>query len=250
MIDFLAIWAVCYAINLALYFGMGWGLMRLNRDHPELKIQPGRDGMKRARAEILESVASIAVTTFCLALALLITWNGWGLWALSDWGILNTIIGAVLLIVGYDTWYYWAHRLLHTGPFYRFHQWHHKSVAPTVWSADSQSVVETALIQGFMIAAALVLPITPVALILHRLYDHVNGQIGHCGYEYAGGPATSFPSPMVAVAYHDVHHSRFKYNFGNYFSVWDRLMGTMDPGYDAKNREASVGTKSNEAHQG
>ncbi|MEM0944184.1 MAG: sterol desaturase family protein, partial [Pseudomonadota bacterium] len=191
-----------------------------------------RDGIARARAEIFESLSSIGYTAFCLALALTLSINGWGLWPAETWGVVPTLIALGLLIIGYDAWFYWAHRLLHTKMFYRYHQWHHKSLAPTPWSADSQSAVETLMIQSFMVAATLLMPITPWALVLHRLYDHINGQIGHAGVEYAGGPLTRAPSPLVAVRFHDRHHERFTVNYANYFSIWDRIMGTLDPAYD------------------
>ena len=232
LLTFLGLFAATYAVNVALYLGLGWALIRLNRAHPDRRLQANRDGETRARAEILESLQSIAWTSACLALALTLSLNGWGLWPAESHGLLPTLIALPLLVIGYDAWFYWAHRALHLDALYRFHSWHHKSVAPTPWSADSQSAVETILIQSFMVVATLLLPITPAALILHRLYDHINGQIGHSGHEWASGPLTRFPSPMVAVRYHDVHHARFRYNFGNYFSIWDRVMGTMDPEYD------------------
>ena len=37
---------------------------------------------------------------------------------------------------------------------------------------------------------------------------------------------------MVCVTFHDQHHAHFRYNFANFFSVWDRLCGTLDPRYD------------------
>ncbi len=35
------------------------------------------------------------------------------------------------------------------------------------------------------------------------------------------------------MTFHDQHHSRFRYNYANFFSFWDRVMGTLDPKYDA-----------------
>jgi sterol desaturase/sphingolipid hydroxylase (fatty acid hydroxylase superfamily) len=34
------------------------------------------------------------------------------------------------------------------------------------------------------------------------------------------------------ATYHNIHHSRVGCNFGGWFTYWDRLMGTGDPGYD------------------
>lgn len=231
--DFAWIFAVAYALNLAAYFGFGRALLWWNARHPERRLQPDRDGLARARAEMMESVRSIAVTAACLALALTLQIHGLTLW--TPWtGVLGFVAGFALLVVLYDAWFYWAHRLLHTRAFYRFHHWHHRSVAPTVWSSDSQTVVETAMIQGFQVAAAALLPAGPLALIAHRIYDHVNGQFGHAGYEYFADPTTRYPSPMVCTTFHDQHHELFTWNYANYFSLWDRLMGTLHPGYDAK----------------
>ena len=34
----------------------------------------------------------------------------------------------LLLMWGFQAYYYWLHRLLHTRPFMRFHRWHHADV--------------------------------------------------------------------------------------------------------------------------
>lgn len=238
LLDLLGLSALIYALNLAAYFGLGWAILKVNARHPDRRIQPNRDGLKRAVPEMKESALSILVTAVCLALALTLQIHGLTLF--TPWqGIWGLIGGMVLLVVGYDAWFYWSHRLLHTQLFYRFHSWHHRSVAPTVWSSDSQTAAETALIQSFQVFAALLLPIPALALILHRLYDHVNGQLGHSGFEYFADRTTRFPSPMVCVTFHDLHHERFRWNFANYFSFWDRVMGTLSPDYDAKVDEAA-----------
>ncbi|MEM7546872.1 MAG: sterol desaturase family protein [Pseudomonadota bacterium] len=224
---------IIWIATTMLYFLCGWAILRYAQRHPERKIQEGRDGIMRARAEIRESLRSMAVTSLCMAVAIALTMFGYTLWSPME-GIIGILVSAGILILGYDVYYYWAHRLLHTKRFIRFHRWHHKSIAPTVWSTDSQSVVETFMIQSFMIWAAVLLPIAPLAFVLHRLYDHINGQLGHCGYEFFADRTTRFPSPMVCTSYHDQHHELYNWNYGNYFSIWDRLHGTLHPDYDAK----------------
>ena len=39
-----------------------------------------------------------------------------------------------------------------------------------------------------------------------------------------------------ATTHHDLHHSSFHYNYGLYFTWWDRLMGTEHPAYRAQLR--------------
>ncbi|HZD26068.1 MAG TPA: sterol desaturase family protein, partial [Alphaproteobacteria bacterium] len=57
--------------------------------------------------------------------------------------------------------------------------------------------------------------------------------VGHCGFEV-------FPRGMVrsrwfgwitGVTHHDLHHQDARWNFGLYFTWWDRWMGTEHPDY-------------------
>ena len=42
-----------------------------------------------------------------------------------------------------------------------------------------------------------------------------------------------------AVTHHDLHHQRYTVNYGLYFTIWDRIMGTLAPDSDAVYREAA-----------
>lgn len=224
----IAIWIA----TTALYFLGGFAIIAYARRHPERKIQPDKnDGRSRAKIEIKESIISIAFTSVCMSLAICLPMFGYTLWSPWDsW--FGVLAGAAILIIGYDAWFYWAHRLLHTRRFIRYHRSHHISRAPTVWSTDAQTIVETLMIQSWMVLAVLIFPIPPLSVVLHRLYDHINGQLGHCGYEFFASPTTRRPWPMVCTTYHDQHHELYRWNYGNYTSLWDRLGGTLHPDYD------------------
>jgi len=231
--DFLAILLLAFTVNLVLYYLLGLAIIALSKRYPHKKIQPNRDGMKRARTEMYESLWCILTTSTCLALALSLQIHGYTLW--QSWGgLIGTTASVLLIFVLYDAWFYWAHRALHTRMFYRFHKDHHRALAPTVWSADSQSPVETAMCQSFLVVAAVFLPVSQLAIIIHRVWDHVNSQIGHSGFEFFADRTTRYPSPFICTTFHDQHHEKFKYNFANYFSVWDRVMGTIAPDYDSQ----------------
>ncbi|MDJ0929945.1 sterol desaturase family protein [Breoghania sp.] len=66
---------------------------------------------------------------------------------------------------------------------------------------------------------------------------------GHSGFEFWASPASRAPSPMVCVTFHNQHHSRFKYNYANFFSLWDRLMATIDPKNTMRRSKASSGSE-------
>ncbi|MEM9011746.1 MAG: sterol desaturase family protein [Pseudomonadota bacterium] len=243
ILEFLAIWAAVYAATVAAYFGLGNLLIWVNNRHPERRIQPLRRGEKRAREEILNSLRSLIVTCFCLAGGIFVQLQGWTLWQagplLSWW----TLVWFAVSVVAFDTWFYWGHRLMHSKRLYKFHFLHHRSVAPTVWSQYSDGEVDAFVMQSFYLFAPMILPLHPLVLIAHRTWDHINGQIGHSGFEYFADQTTRFPSPMVCVTFHDQHHEHFRYNYANFFSFWDRLCGTLHPDYDTKVQSYDVSSE-------
>lgn len=232
--DVVVIFATVYVVHLGAYFGLGGILSAVNRRHPDRRLQPARRGETRATAEIRASLIALLPISSLMAIGLAAQAHGLGLFApfeVTLWQWLG-LLGLTLVI--YDAWFYWAHRLMHWRPLYRFHRLHHRSVAPTVWSTYSDHPVDAAVHQAFLLIAPLVLPISPGILIAHRIIDHINGQIGHSGFEYFAGPAARIPWPGLCVAFHDDHHARFTCNFGNFLSIWDRIMGTISPDYDQR----------------
>lgn len=239
--DFAAVFAAVYAAMLAVYFATGLMLTALNRRNPERKIQKGRDGAKRAAEDIRSSVSALAVSAALLSAGYFAQTKGWTMAPLeASWWSLPLMFVVSLLL--YDAWFYWGHRLLHLPALYRFHAPHHKAVAPTAWSNDSSTSVDTLIEHGYYLVVWFVLPMPAAALFAQRLYDQVSGMIGHSGHEYFASPTSRWPSPMICTTFHDLHHSGFRYNYGNFFSLWDRMMGTVDPRYDAMVKEMEAGS--------
>jgi sterol desaturase/sphingolipid hydroxylase (fatty acid hydroxylase superfamily) len=232
-LEFLTLLTAVYFSTVALYFAIGFAIEWFNRRNEGRRIQKTRRGEKRRRMEMRQSLASIFVTSLSLAVGLYVQHTGMTPmpWRLTWW---NAVPLFLLTMVLFDTWFYFAHRLLHTKPLYRFHQLHHRSFTPTVWSNDSIGLVDTALSQGFYAVIVFFVPLPPLILIANRLFDQINGTFGHAGFEYFASRTARAPSPMLCTTYHDQHHAEFKYNFANYFSFWDRLMGTISPDYDTR----------------
>lgn len=233
VLTFLAILGAIYAATVTLYFVLGIGITWFNNRNPERRIQKGRRGEKRMWPEIRQSMISILVTSTSVAIGIFAQYQGWAWtpWEFSWWTAAPLFL---LTMVLFDAWFYFAHRALHTKVLYKYHALHHKSVAPTVWSNDSIGIVDTALSQGFYAVVVFFVPIPPLILLAHRTFDHINGTFGHAGFEYFASKTSRYPSPMLCTIYHDQHHSEFRYNYSNYFSFWDRVLGTISPTYDKK----------------
>ncbi|MFZ4070310.1 MAG: sterol desaturase family protein [Caulobacterales bacterium] len=77
--------------------------------------------------------------------------------------------------------------------------------------------------------------------MLHLL---ARNTIGHSGYELF--PATRNGKPLfdwlTTVTHHDLHHEK-GFNYGHYFTFWDRLIGAEHPDYHARFAPAVRATK-------
>jgi len=228
-------WLAVYGLLLLTYLTVGLAIRWLNRTQRlgARKIQEKHCPAKLIHRDIGTSVRSLATISFFVALGYSLFRIGFGFKAPESVAAQSlSLVGSLLL---YDTWFYWGHRLIHSNRlFKRIHAWHHRTVTPTVWSNNSDTFLDNLFLQSYWIAVHFLLPISPEAVLLHKLYDQVTGIIGHSGHEYMASRLAKFPSVLLGTTFHDQHHSRMHYNFANHFSHWDRLMGTITKDYDAK----------------
>jgi sterol desaturase/sphingolipid hydroxylase (fatty acid hydroxylase superfamily) len=222
--------AAVYAALLATYVVTCLIVTRLNRR--TVKIQPFRETapsqIRRDRKQSMLSLAVIAAMLGCGHWTY--TALGWGFRPLP--GIGGTVLSLIASLFLFDTWFYWLHRLIHTRLFYRrVHRWHHLTIAPVVWSNNSDRLIDNLFLQSYWFVAHLLIPIAPAMLFAHKIYDQITGVIGHSGHEH-GGRWCWPPSPLVGVTHHDQHHQFFRCNYATHFIWWDRMMGTLHPDHD------------------
>jgi sterol desaturase/sphingolipid hydroxylase (fatty acid hydroxylase superfamily) len=159
-----------------------------------------------------------------------------------SWGIFA--LQAVAMIIAHDAYFYWMHRGLHHKRLFRAtHLHHHKSRTPTPWAAYSfsswEAVTEAAFVPLFLLAARTLgveyMGFAVFIFLWHMIFRNV---IGHAGVEPypAGWVDNKFVSWWNTTTHHDLHHSAGSYNFGLYFTWWDRMMGTEHPQYKERFR--------------
>ncbi|RYD58458.1 MAG: sterol desaturase family protein [Sphingobacteriales bacterium] len=158
-----------------------------------------------------------------------------------------------LSLVLHDTYFYWMHRLLHHKALFKYaHLVHHKSTNPSPWASYSFHFLEAVVEGGILAVVAFVLPMHPLAVILFILSSFVINVYGHLGYELMpkGFRHSVWFEVLNTSVHHNLHHSKFKGNYGLYFRVWDRLLGTEHPDYVKeydKVQTARFGTSTEEA---
>lgn len=147
------------------------------------------------------------------------------------WVIPVTLIAGLII---HDTYFYWLHRLLHHPRlFKRTHLVHHKSTNPSPWASYSFHVLE-AIPEGLvLLPVVMILPMHTITVALFIVVGFVINVYGHLGYEIMPRRFRNSWAFQVfnTSVHHNLHHSRFRGNYGLYFRGWDRLMGTEHPDY-------------------
>ncbi len=203
------------------------------------KIRDATPPAKQLALEFLVSLRSIAIfSTVGLATFML---ERFGLLPgpkiAVGWGPAWFWISLVLMIVAHDAYFYWAHRLMHHPRVFRlFHRRHHKSMNPSPFTAYSFDLGEAAVMAAFVPLWIICVPTQWGVSGLFMLHQIVRNTLGHAGYELM--PARGDGRPMFDVfttaTHHDLHHAQAGWNYGLYFTFWDRLMGTEHPDYHAR----------------
>ncbi len=143
-------------------------------------------------------------------------------------------VSLVLSLVIHDTYFYWMHRLIHHDRVFRYvHLVHHRSVNPSPWASYSFHAVEALLEGAVIIVLAFVLPLHPGTVLAFTLVSFLINVYGHLGYEIMprGFRHSVWFGIINTSCHHNLHHRRFKGNYGLYFRWWDRLMKTEHPDY-------------------
>jgi len=200
------------------------------------KIRDSRPPPRQLLIEFLVSIRSIAIfstiglLTFALFRAGLLP----GPYIAKSWGPVWFWTSLVLMIVAHDAWFYWTHRLIHDRRlFRRFHRRHHRSNNPSPFTAYSFDLGEAAINGVFVPLWVILVPTQWPVIGLLMLHQIVRNTIGHSGYELF--PARKDGRPLIpwltTVTHHDLHHAQAGWNYGLYFTWWDKLMGTEHPQY-------------------
>jgi sterol desaturase/sphingolipid hydroxylase (fatty acid hydroxylase superfamily) len=222
-------------MTLMLWAGARWTASR--------RIQKRTAGMSDRRREILHSLMSVAIFAI------------WGMatLAMNKAGVIHLAFAApplwraalefIGIVLAHDAYFYWMHRGLHTrAMFHRAHFTHHLSRTPTPWAAYSFAPMEGAFEGMFLPLFLLFVPMHGIVVLAFLIHQIARNVIGHSGHELAWPGFTRSPLTgwLTTTTHHDLHHSQGGYNFGLYFTWWDRWMGTEHPRYHDAFETAAV----------
>jgi len=138
-------------------------------------------------------------------------------------------LSVLVYLALHDTWFYWTHRWMHWPRLFKIaHSVHHASRPPTAWAAMSFHPLEA--VTGAVVIPVLVfaVPIQIAALGVVLAVMTLMGVTNHMGWEMfpkwlVHGPAGRW---LITASHHELHHQKYRCNYGLYFRFWDRLCGT------------------------
>ena len=226
-----------YVLAIAAFYLVCRVIFR--RSTQSRKIRTDSPGWAQKRREIRASLRSILVFTLAGSVTMVSIFMGTTQLYVGagDLGWIWFAVSIGLMIVLHDAWFYWTHRLIHHPRlFRRFHREHHKSSNPSPWTAYAFNLGEAAINALFVPIILHLMPVSILAATIWSMHQILRNVMGHSGYELF--PATQAGKPMfdwmTTVTHHDLHHAQAGYNYGLYFTWWDRLMGTEHPDYHAR----------------
>lgn len=131
---------------------------------------------------------------------------------------------------GFQIYYWFVHRAMHTRTLFWMHHWHHESLVPTPLSGFSMGPAEAlAWSAGFLLPAMAMTRYWEVGAwgwlaffvvaFLHNIGSHANAELV---------PSSWFAASRLShpIVFHAIHHARFDGHYGFGASLMDWLMGT------------------------
>jgi lathosterol oxidase len=139
----------------------------------------------------------------------------------ADHGWVYLVFTFAVLVVVADTLIYWIHRALHMrAPYKWIHRYHHAFRTPSPWASLALHPLE-AFVQGlpyhlFVFLFPLHIGVYAVFLFLTILWSFASHE-----------PGTLFSNGwLIFPSHHELHHTCNKYNYGQFFTFWDRIGNT------------------------
>lgn len=233
---FLIVLVVTQLVPIAVLVAPAYWLFWVRGVRGVERIQTGPLPEGQIRREISYSLLSALIYSAVIVAAL----AAWRLGAFpkfylrpseKGWLYFAASIAATLAVQ--DALFYPLHRLLHSRAFLSMHAIHHRSKIPTPFAFNSFHPVE-ALFQILHVPVAMALfPVSPAALFISVcVISNTLNVYGHLNFDPRLPEWLSRHVSRVGCIspFHNLHHARFRGNYGLYVPFWDRLFSTgTDP---------------------
>ncbi|KIM94658.1 hypothetical protein OIDMADRAFT_135324 [Oidiodendron maius Zn] len=148
-------------------------------------------------------------------------------WIMTIVRLALRILAAMII---YDTWYFWAHYLVHKNSwlYKNLHAHHHQLYRPKAYGASFNALAETLILEtaGAFIASR-ISGLTSRDTIFFFTFSTLKGCDDHSGYNIPWNPISLWGRITGAdVLHHSIHHQAWgmKYNQAFFFPFWEIIL--------------------------
>ncbi|KAK9663705.1 c-5 sterol desaturase [Basidiobolus ranarum] len=126
-----------------------------------------------------------------------------------------------MYLLATDFGIYWLHRWLHVKSVYALlHKPHHKWIVPTPFASIAFHPVDGWVQSLPYHICVFLFPMHKVLYLVLFTFVQLWSILIHDGEYFTHDPVIN------SAAHHTVHHLYFNYNYGQYFTLWDRIGGS------------------------
>lgn len=179
------------------------------------------------RKEIKWSFLSSVVFTIFSAISYWGFQKGWTMvyTEVSSYPLWYFFVSPFILLILYETYYYWLHRAMHIPLLFKIiHKAHHESLHPTVFTSFAFHPLEAILQFLFFPIVIILIPFHYYILMAVLLLMTLSAIVNHGGVEIFR--KKFILKHIIGSSHHERHHTEFRTNFGLYFTWWDKWMNT------------------------
>eukprot|EP01127_Copromyxa_protea_P010805 TRINITY_DN2672_c0_g1_i1.p1 TRINITY_DN2672_c0_g1~~TRINITY_DN2672_c0_g1_i1.p1 ORF type:complete len:289 (-),score=48.21 TRINITY_DN2672_c0_g1_i1:52-918(-) len=227
----LACYLLLYIGGRVFYFGVAYFQYYYFWERNREKYYPHTVPYEKLQAQMKDE-KEIAVRNMAKMAALMTPFTfgvsqGWSktYYNVDDYGWPYLIASIFMFFVFTDFMIYWVHRLLHYGLVYKYiHKEHHTYRYTTPFSSHAFHWVD-GWSQGVQYYVFVYLfPFHHILFIVMFIFVNCWTVMIHDQIDFVS------PSKVIlSTGHHTIHHAQFNYNYGQYFTFWDRLCGTYLP---------------------
>jgi lathosterol oxidase len=205
-------------------------------DFRSRKIFPAQKNTAQFRSEIFWSTFTSLLFALAGAAMVLMWQKGYttiyeNIEDYAWWWIPISFLIAALI---HETYYYWLHRWMHKPKIYRLiHKVHHDSHITSPWTSFSFHPGEGVLQSLVIPVIILFLPMHYWTIVALLTFMTITSAINHSNVEiYPKGFHKHWLGRwMIGATHHSLHHTQYRFNYGLYFTFWDKWMKTESDKY-------------------
>jgi len=239
---FLLVTIIVFAVVIGRYLliaGIFYGIFHLWFPQKWQQRQINNRGYKKDqfRKEVFWSTVTALIFAVSGAATLLLWQKGFTkiYFDVADYPLWWLPASLVISLVLHETYYYWLHRWMHHPKIFRIvHKVHHDSNITSPWTAFSFHPIEGIFQAIFLPLLLMIVPMHLYVLILQLTIMTFSSVINHLDIELypKNFHKHIFGKWLIGATHHSLHHKQFKYNYGLYFTFWDKWKKTESPLYE------------------